>query len=173
MVSNMGAKCVSGRSSDRCMLDAVVSSMKKGTHYCVGYLAIIDAVNYLLFRASQKHSLHAYSFGGGLSVACLMHLWCAVPTTNCRKNELPSWFAGTGRCSVLCTDVNDAAQIRQEGVPCLPSIHLPSSMTMRTYAHVAAVHVDYIPYGAVIQYYCTIESSALLPDPLSWGRVWV
>ena len=93
----------------------VVSLAEEGTHYHAFYSAIVNAVNYLLSRASQKYGLHAYSFSVGLSAARLKHL-CAAPVTNCRKNDLTSWFAGIGGYSVLRTDVN-AVHIRQEGVP--------------------------------------------------------
>ena len=46
-----------------------------------------------------------------------------APTRNC-KNDLASWLARIGGCSVLRTDVSDAPQMRQEGVPCLFSIQL-------------------------------------------------
>ena len=93
----------------------VVSLTEEGMHYHAFYSAIVNAVNYLLSRASQKYDLHAYSFSGGLSAAQLKQL-CAAPATNCRKKDLTSWFTGIDGYSVLHTDVN-AVQIRQEGVP--------------------------------------------------------
>ena len=35
-------------------LDTVTSATEKSTHYCVGYSAIFNAVNFLLSRASQN-----------------------------------------------------------------------------------------------------------------------
>ena len=64
-----------------------------------------------------KHGLHAYSFSRGLDTECMKHLWCAASATNCRKYNRISSFAGFGGCRFLCTDVNDAEQMRQEGVP--------------------------------------------------------
>ena len=52
-----------------------------------------------------KNGLHAYSFSGGLGAVCLKHLWCIASVTNCRKNDLASWFAGIGGYSVLRADL--------------------------------------------------------------------
>ena len=53
--------------------------------YHASYSTIVNAVNYLLSQTSKKHTLHVYSFSGGLGAAHLEHLWCAAPATNCRK----------------------------------------------------------------------------------------
>lgn len=36
-----------------------------------------------------------------------------APATNCRKNALISWFAGTGGCSILHADGNSVPQTKQ------------------------------------------------------------
>ena len=113
----------------------------------------------LALSSFPKHNLHAYLFSVGLGATCLKHSWCAAPATNCRKNDLASWFAGIGRCSILRTDVNDAEQMRQEGVsPSLPFTFLPILLSAHTHTYIVTVHFDYIMYGTIIRYYCTIKS---------------
>ena len=107
----------------------------------------------------------------------LKYLWCAAAVTNCRKNNLASWFAGIGGCSILHADVNDVEQMRQEGMPpTLPFTFLPVTRTSaRMHTHIVAVcRLHYIRCRHQVLLHNKVELNVvLLSDPLCGGRLWV
>ena len=99
------------------------------------YAAIVNAVNFLLSRASPKwHTCAFLQWGTWHSSLETLEVCCQSQQT--RKLDLASWFAGIGGDSVLRADVNNAVQVRQEGVP--PSFSftfLPARRAICSYAH--------------------------------------
>ena len=114
--------CKSGRSSDRrtsflqrknvCITMQVIQPSSKLWTTCSFELHKIQ-LTYIFIQWGTQCSSHE-TLGG-------------APATNCRKNNLTSWFAGIGGCSILRTDVNHATQMRQGMPSSLPFTFPPAT----------------------------------------------
>ena len=120
-----------------------------------------------------KNTTYMRSHSGRPDTAHLIHLWCTAPVTNCRKNNLAPLFVGIGRYSILCVDVNNAAQIRQEGAP--PSIPFTFHLARWALCLHAHVRIEHISLCAFRPHYVCHQvllcnkvglNVILLPDPL-------